>query len=408
MSVLISPIVRLYINKRIANGLEDSSRKTERFGIPSKSRPDGSLIWIHAVSVGETISVLPLIDEFKKQNKNLHVLLTTTTLTAARMIEERCGTSVIHQFIPFDVSTWGRRFVKYWRPKAVFFVESELWPNILHILHEASIPAYMLNARVTSSTLKRMYMVQKIFKIAPYSLFRNVYVPTNAMRRHVQELGARDSIVIPNLKMLAPPLPVDEPQSKRLARKIGKRKVWIAVSTHLTEDNIIYAVHKKLKERHHDVLTILAIRHPARVADVIAACLNAGLTSACYTETITNAKQITEDIYILDKLGCLGNFFSVVDTVFVCGSLVPGIGGHNFLEPIKFSCNVATGEFIENFNDIYEHVAQWCKKLRSTGEITQFVLDSFANFSREARVAQPIDYESKWSEVVRSISEAVL
>ena len=132
LSCFCGPIVRLYILRRISKGLEDKDRVNERFGIPSQKRPDGKLIWIHAVSVGETLSVIPIIEEIKDANPDISILLTTTTLTAAHQVEKRLSDKVIHQFIPFDIFMWIRRFIKYWKPSAAIFVESELWPNTLY------------------------------------------------------------------------------------------------------------------------------------------------------------------------------------------------------------------------------------------------------------------------------------
>jgi 3-deoxy-D-manno-octulosonic-acid transferase len=397
LSIIVIPIIKLYIDKRVSNGLEDETRKTERLGFSSKTKPDGTLIWIHAVSVGEVLSVIPFITRFKKIRPDINILLTTTTLTSSKIVAARCEDLVIHQFAPFDIYTWVRRFVDYWRPVAAFFVESELWPNTLHYLNESHIPVYMLNVRISKKTLKRLYIAQRVFKISSFGLFKTVYTTTEEMKRHITNLGAKNSVIAPNLKMLADLLPVDEKKSKIITAKIGKRKVWIAVSTHAAEEEIIYEVHKQLKEAYPDVLTILAVRHPSRANDVFASCSALGLSSTKYSDIIQNTKQITENIWIINQLGCLGDFFKVVDTVLVCGSLVPGIGGHNFIEPLKFACNVATGEYIDNFNDMYQEVTGFCKKLKSQKEITDFVSDSFSHYVRNTNIHRKLDFEEKWT-----------
>jgi 3-deoxy-D-manno-octulosonic-acid transferase len=207
--------------------------------------------------------------------------------------------------------------------------------------------------------------------------------------------------------MLAARLPVNEALSKRLSKKIGERKVWMAVSTHVPEDEMIYSVHKRLKKTYPDILTILAIRHPTRTNDVLRVCGETGLTCSRYTETIKNQKKIIEDVYVLDKLGVLGDFFSVVDTVLVCGSLVPGIGGHNLLEPLQFACNVAVGEYISNFEDIYDSVSKNCKKLRNIDELYDFIDDSFKHYTRPADGLSQMDYELQWAEAIKTVLRAV-
>lgn len=407
LSIFAGPFIRLYIKKRISDKLEDKDRQNERFGIPSKNRPYGKLVWIHAVSVGETISVIPFIEEFKKINPDTTILLTTTTLTAAKLVEDRLKDSVIHQFMPFDVYKWDRRFVKYWKPDAVFFVESEIWPNILYYLYEKDIPTYMLNVRVSERSLKRLFFAKKFFNILPYSLFRTVFVPTDEIKKNVRDLGAREIEVVPNLKTISKKLPVNFENSENLKNKINGRKVWIAVSSHKGEEEIILDVHKKLKEKYPDILTVIAIRHPARTEGVGELCSDQNFSVSLYSKILDDEKKISEDILILDKIGCLGEFFETIDTVLVCGSLIDGIGGHNMLEPLNFMCNVATGQYIENFRDIYQYVEKYCKKLTNANEITEFITESIELYKRNPEILKDIDFTKHWIKAIKQISKSV-
>ena len=407
LSFLISPIIILSIKKRISKNLEDKNRYTERYGIPSIARPSGNLIWIHAVSVGETISIIPFIEEFKKVNKDATILLTTTTLTAYNIINERLNGKVIHQFMPFDVFRWIRRFVKYWKPNAVFFVESELWPNMLYYLNEQDIPIYLLNARFSEGALKRMYTAKKIFNILPYKLFTSVFVPSEKAKIHVRELGARDIKIIPNLKIIAEKLPVDAEKSKQLSTMLNSRKTWMAVSTHKGEEEIIVDVHQKLKEIFPDILTVIAIRHPSRAEEIKSICESNGLSVATHTEKFENGTTISEDIYILNKIGELGEFFENIDTVLVGGSLIPGIGGHNFLEPIKFMCNVASGQYIGNFRDIYDYVSNYCKIVENKNELLEFIEKSIKSYKRDSAMLNDIDYTTNWINAISQISKNI-
>lgn len=407
LSIFCGPIVRLYIFRRISTGLEDKNRVHERFGIPSEKRPDGNLIWIHAVSVGETLSVIPVIEEMKNINPDLNILLTTTTLTAAKEVENRLKDKVIHQFIPFDVFMWIRRFIKFWKPKAVFFVESELWPNTLYYLHEKDIPTYLLNVRISNRSLKRMYFAKKYLNILPFSLFNRVYVPSIELKKAVRDLGSKDTQIVPNMKTISKKLPVNLENLKKLTEKISDKKVWMAVSSHPGEEEIILDTHKKLKENYPNILTIIAIRHPARKDEITELCKNSNLTSSSYTDSFETTGSITEDVYILDKIGCLGEFFETIDTVLVCGSLVPEIGGHNFLEPLNFACNVATGEYIENFRDIYPYVENHCKILKNSSEIADFVSDSIENYSRDAKMENDMDFGREWKKIIDQLSKSI-
>ena len=406
ISCFLGPIVRIYILRRISKGLEDKNRINERFGIPSQKRPSGKLIWVHAVSVGETLSVIPIIEEIKKEAPDTSILLTTTTLTAAQQVEKRLGDKVIHQFIPFDIFMWIRRFVKFWKPSAVVFVESELWPNILYYLHEKDIPTYLFNARISDKSLKRMCIARDYFGIYPYSLFTEVFVPSVELKNYVRDLGAREIQVIPNMKTISEKLPVNQMNQKKLAQKIANRKVWIAVSTHPGEEEIILAAHKMLEDEFPDILTVIAIRHPQRKDELQELVSSSGLSSINYTETIKNRKHILEDILVLDAIGCLGEFFETIDTVLVCGSLVPNIGGHNFLEPLNFACNVATGSYIDNFRDIYPYVEKHCAKVAGSVEIKEFVTDSLNHFKRDQEILKDIDFKKDWRKVVKKVIKA--
>ncbi|MDR1391534.1 MAG: hypothetical protein LBI95_04220, partial [Holosporales bacterium] len=335
LSFFCNPIVRLYIRKRIRLGLEDKKRYGERFGISSIKRPSGKLIWIHAVSVGEALSVIPVIKMFKRENVDLTILLTTTTLTAAKQVENRLKNEVIHQFAPFDIFTWILRFIEYWKPDIALFVESELWPNTLYYLQEKGVPTYLLNARISEKSLRWMSFAKKILRIFPFSLFTTVYVSSRELGDKIKNLGGERICIIPNLKTIAEKLPVNFDNVEKLSKKIKNRKSWIAVSSHPGEEEIITQVHKKLKEKYPDILTFIALRHPSRKREISELCEKTGLSHICHKEELDKNRVIIEDIYIIDEIGCLGEFFEMIDTVLVCGSLVPGIGGHNFLEPLN-------------------------------------------------------------------------
>jgi 3-deoxy-D-manno-octulosonic-acid transferase len=404
--MLAKPIVCLYIKKRIANGLEMKERVRERFGAPSQERPEGKLVWFHAVSVGETNSVIPFIKEFKKINPDINVLLTTTTITAASIVEQRLKDAVIHQFVPFDIFMWVRRFIKYWRPKAFFLVESEIWFNTLYYLYEKNIPIYLLNARFSDKTIKRMSIAKKYFKILPFKLFTEIFVPSSEMKKIVQDLGSKDTTIIPNMKIISPKLPINKKEEKKLKEMFSKRKTWMAVSSHKNEEEIILKTHKEAKNSIPSLLTVIAIRHPNRAEEVKILCENKGLSVTLHTNEHHNS-ELTSEIYILNKIGHLGEFFSTIDTVLVCGSLIPGIGGHNFIEPINFLCNTATGQYIDNFRDVYPYFERLCQKLANEDDITKFVIDSINHYKRPVVLKTEFNYTDKWLNVIKRISKAI-
>ena len=403
ISELCIPFVKFYISRRIAKGLEDKNRVNERFGIPSQNKPSGKIIWIHAVSVGETLSVIPVINMMKKENPDINILLTTTTVTAAKQVEQRLENLVIHQYMPFDIYSWVKKFLDYWKPAIAIFVESELWANMLYSLHDKNIPIYLLNARISEQSLKRMFLVKKFLGILPFSLFKKVFSSSPALKQKIQRLGANNVQILPNLKLIADKLPVNESNKNKLSHKIGERKTWIAVSTHPGEEEIVINVHKSLKKHFPEILTIIAIRHPARTSEVCDLGTANDLSTVTYSETMKNDKPITEDLLIVDKMGQLGNFFAEVSTALVCGSLMPGIGGHNFLEPIKFACKVATGKYIENFKEIYPNVANYCKIVNGEDEIVNFVISSLNTTESTNIDTDMSEFETRWEQIINGI-----
>jgi 3-deoxy-D-manno-octulosonic-acid transferase len=401
------PFVRLYLSRRIATDLEEASRKTERFGIPSHVRPFGKLIWIHAVSVGEVLSVIPFIEEFRSVNGSVNVVLTTATLTAANLIKERFSETIIHQFAPFDVFHWVRRFIKFWGPDAVFLVESELWPNTLFHLAEIGIPTYLLNTRISNKTLKRMRFAKRFFNLLPFKPFRGVFVTSREMKMQVLELGATNVSINPNMKTLSKMLPFDKEAAAELTRKFRRRSVWIAVSTHKGEEEIVIEAHKKIKKEFENILTVIAIRHPERAEEVVELCNTLGLSSIRHTVAKEQVFEIQEDIYIVDQIGCLGDFFEVIDTALICGSLIPGIGGHNMLEPLHFSCNILTGPFTENCEDIYQAVQEVCPKVSGVDELSEYVIYSIHTYRRTIAGVNNKSFISSWQKSIKEISLAV-
>lgn len=406
ISVILSPFIRLYIKKRIKDGLEDPKRIDERFGIPSKNRPMGDIVWIHAVSVGEVISSIPFIKIFKENNPDINILLTTTTLTSSRIVEQRLSDVVIHQFIPFDVSRWIRRFVKFWKPKAVFFVESEIWPNTLFYLYGKDIPIYLLNTRISMRSLKRMYILSKYFGILPFRLFREVFVPSEEVRGYVLDLGGQSVSIIPNMKVIAEKLPFSIEDSKKIHNMIDNRKTWICLSTHKGEEEIILSIHKKMREKINDILTIIAIRHPNRSREIIDICEDNNISYTLHSEYFQkqNNHNIETDIYIIDEIGCLGMFLDNIKTVFVGGSLIKGIGGHNIVEPLNFGCHVTTGQYIENFRDMIPYFKNVWTISKNEDEIISFIEKNIVYTENTHKNDDIEKYREQWRRLVMRIS----
>lgn len=345
-ATLGAPMLQRMLVRRVARGKELPDRLGERRGDDTTPRPPGRLLWLHAASVGEAISVLPVLLALQRQDPALSTLFTTGTVTSARLLETRLPElgldRVLHRFVPLDVPSWAARFLDHWRPDAAAFVESELWPNLLGASQRRGIKLMLVNARMSAGSLRRWRRVRG-FAGQVIGAFDCVHAQSPDYAGRLQLLGARNLLPPGNLKLAAPQLPVDAAESARLAALIGSRPVWLAASTHPGEEALAAAVHRQLKAPHPGVLTIIAPRHPERGA-AIAASLDAPRRSL-------GQDPPPGGIWIADTLGELGLLYTLAPTVFV-GRSLSGEGGQNPLEPARFGAALAVGPHTGNFAEI--------------------------------------------------------
>lgn len=345
---LAAPLVRLWLKRRLIQGKEDGARLDERFGRSSLARPAGPLLWLHAASVGESVSTLPLIERLLMLPNPPFIVLTTGTVTSAELMAKRLPVGAVHQYVPVDLPSAITLFLDHWRPDLAIWIESEIWPNTLVGLRDRSIPAILLNARMSDKSFRRW---QKRPKLAArlLSTFQICFAQTAADGERLRQLGALDVICAGNLKLAASPLPYEAAAEQALSSELSGRPFWLAASTHEGEEEQIAIAHKTAQKRYTDLLTILAPRHPARGGTVATLLRQQGLnvSQRSLGETI-NAET---DVYLADTLGELGLFYQLSALAFVGGSLVP-VGGHNPLEPAKLNCAILIGPHSFNFADI--------------------------------------------------------
>ncbi|MDD9990495.1 MAG: 3-deoxy-D-manno-octulosonic acid transferase [Rhodospirillales bacterium] len=348
-SVLATPVVHAWLAHRRRRGKEDRARFSERLGRPGMPRPDGRLVWMHAVSVGESLSLLPLVERLREAFPDVHVLITSGTVTSARLLDERLPVGVIHQFAPVDRPAAVRRFAGHWRPDLAVWVESELWPNLILETAGRGIPMLLVNARMSARSGER-------WRRAPHlcqpllAAFTGVLAQTETDAARFRALGARNVAVRGNLKNDAPPLPADVDAVKDLKQAIGGRPRWIAASTHEGEEAAISEAASALRRIFPDLLTILALRHPERGALVTEMLERSGLATA--RRSANGAITPSTAVYLVDTLGELGLVYRLGDIAFIGGSLAPH-GGHNPLEPARLDCALIAGPHTENFAEAY-------------------------------------------------------
>ncbi len=361
-ATLAAPALPFWLARRAARGKEFPARLAERRGIATLARPPGPLLWLHAASVGETQSVIPLIQCLKTHRPDLAILFTTATVTAARLLPDRLGLAadpaasgamrgaswLVHQFAPLDVPAWLDRFLDHWRPDAAAFVESELWPSALSALRRRGVPTALVNARMSPRSAARWRLAPGLARDL-LSGFDLILPQSAGDSERLARLGARALAPPGNLKLAAPPLPVDEAEHARLAALYGTDPVWAAASTHPGEEELVLEAHRLALAEVPRLRLILAPRHPERGAAVAEAALAAGFA----VPRRSCGQDPAGPVWIADTIGELGLIYRLALGAFVGGSLVPK-GGQNPLEPARLGRPVAFGQHTGNFAEIAE------------------------------------------------------
>lgn len=343
------PLAGPLLKWRERRGKEDGSRRSERFGIATVARPAGPLVWMHAASVGETLAILPLIGRIL-QNTRASVLLTTTTVTSARLAATRLPRGAVHQFSPLDAPRFVERFLDHWQPDAAFFVESEIWPNMIQQARARHIPLALVNGRMSSRSFER-WRRQPEAAQSVLSAFDLCLAKSEQDADRYRELGAPRVACPGNLKFDAPAPGAGATEMAAFRYALGRRPVWTACSTHPGEDEHVLDAHLELAKKHTGLLTILAPRHPDRRDAVKALAEERGLEVKLRTE----AGRVTEttQVFLLDTIGELGLALRLAPVVFMGGSLVPH-QGQNPIEPAKLGRVVLHGPHVANFAEVYE------------------------------------------------------
>lgn len=361
----IAPLLPLWLRRRAARGKEVPARLAERFGAGA-ARPPGRLLWLHAASVGETASILPVLEALAARAPALSVLLTTGSATAARLLDQRLSPAlrgrVVHRFVPLDVPAWAARFLDGWRPDAAGFVESELWPNLVGAARRRGIPLALVNARLSARSARRWARARGLAREV-LGGFDLVLAQSETDAARLRGLGAAGARCLGNLKYAAPPLPAEPGALAALREAVGGRPVLLAASTHPGEEALAIAAHRLLAPRLPGLLTMIVPRHPERGPEVAAEA--GGLPVLRRAEGALPRPDTA--LYIGDTLGELGLFYRLACVSFVGGSLVPH-GGQNPLEPARLGCPILLGPHTWNFVEPVERLLAAGAALRLEAE----------------------------------------
>lgn len=345
--ILYPLVISRYIKKRIQNGKEDAKRFNERMGRPTMKRPEGKLIWLHGASVGESVSMLPLINKLLEQYPDAHVMVTTGTVTSADVMGKRLPERAFHQFVPIDNPKFVTRFIRHWQPDLALWFESDLWPALLSGIKRKNIPLILVNGRISNKSFKRWQQFDFISKEL-LGCFTFCLGQTEEDAYRLRVLGAKDSMCLGNLKYAGINPPVDENKKNEIQSQIGSRPLWVVSSTHNDEELKIGKFLKRVNEQVSDLITIIAPRHPTRGTEIQEQLNGLGLKTALRSK----GEKISKDteVYIADTIGEVGIWYDMAPIVFIGGSLIPH-GGQNFMEPSRFRDAVIVGPHMHNFTD---------------------------------------------------------
>ncbi len=356
--LLLSPAIIII---RILKNKEDIKRFKEKFCISSKKKIPGKLIWLHGASVGELLSLIPVIYKLEKNPSIKQILITTNTLSSSKVFKKYKFKKAIHQFFPIDHFILTNKFLNYWKPHISIFVDSEIWPSMTLSLKKNNIPLILLNARITKKSFKR-WMKFKSFARSVFGRLSIAYPQNYQTKGFLKKLQVKKIKEIGNLKLIEHTEDKKDNIGKILRSEFKKYKIWTAASTHMSEEIFCAKTHIEIKKKIKNLLTIIIPRHVNRVEDIVSQMTNLNLKVVKHSSNFKSLKNI--DIYLVDTFGETKKFFKISNTVFIGGTLV-NKGGQNPLEAARYGSKIVHGSNIDNFQDVFYLL----KKLGITKEV---------------------------------------
>tara|TARA_B100000902_G_scaffold397197_1_gene460263 strand:- start:851 stop:2101 length:1251 start_codon:yes stop_codon:yes gene_type:complete len=357
--LIFSPIIILL---RIFKNKEDKIRFVEKFSLISKKRSRGKLIWFHGASVGEILSIIPIIKNYEKKKSINQILITSSTLSSAKIIKKFKFKKTVHQFYPIDHYLFINKFLNYWRPNLAIFIESEIWPCMFNVLEKKKIPLVLLNARLTKKTFNR-WMKVKNFTKTIFSKITIAYPQNFETNHYLKKIKTNKIKIIGNLKFTENDDEKKIDIDKNIKFKFKKKKVWVASSTHGMEEVFCAKTHLELKKKIKNLITIIIPRHVHR-SKLIMSNLEK-LNLKVVTHSSKNTNLVNTDIYIVDTFGETKKFHKIGSSVFLGGSIIKR-GGQNPLEAARYGARILHGPNVDNFKDVYKLL----KNLKVSKKIT--------------------------------------
>ncbi|KIE19470.1 3-deoxy-D-manno-octulosonic acid transferase [Vibrio sinaloensis] len=352
--VIVAPFLLFSLYRSRPNKPKFGSRWKEHFGITPALNNKKSPIWIHAVSVGESLAATPLIKTLKKKQPDQPIIVTTTTSTGAEQIA-KLGELVDHRYMPLDFGFTVNRFIKAIKPSQLLIIETELWPNTLHAVAQAGVPITIVNARLSEKSRQNYARIRPLFNQMSNNLSK-VLCQTEADANRFASLGVNASKlhITGSIKQDIQASEQDLESGQQLRNTLGNnRPVWIAASTHKGEDELALLVHQEIIESYPNALLILVPRHPERFDSVYELCLEQNFKTTRRSLTPLPTGEV--EVYLADTMGEMMTLLAAADICFMGGSFVgKKVGGHNVLEPIALGIPTITGPSYYNFQHIVE------------------------------------------------------
>jgi 3-deoxy-D-manno-octulosonic-acid transferase len=367
--ILISPILIIF---RIYKNKEDKIRYKEKFSIPSKKRTKGNLIWFHGASVGEILSILPLIENYEKDKSVDQILITSSTLSSSKVIKKFKLKKTIHQFYPLDHFFFTTKFLNYWNPSVAIFIESEIWPSMFERLKVKKIPLVLLNARITKKTFTK-WMKFRNFSQEIFNKITIAYPQNIETKIFLKKLNTNKIKTIGNLKFAENDDVKNDTINNKLKFQFKRKKIWVASSTHSGEEIFCAKAHVEIKKKIKNIVTIIIPRHIHRVNEIVSDLENFKLNIVTHNTNRKSLKNI--DIYIVDTFGETKKFHKIGCSVFLGGSIIKR-GGQNPLEAARYGARILHGPNIDNFKDIYKELSHLkvSKKINTPKELASMII----------------------------------
>ncbi len=345
--LLLSPFI---IILRILKKKEDTLRFKEKFCLFTKKRVKGKLIWFHGASVGEIMSIIPLIRIYEKSKSIDQILVTSSTLSSSKIIRKFNFKKTVHQFYPIDHFYFTSKFLNYWKPNLAIFIESEIWPSMFKNLKKNNTKLLLLNARLTKQTFKRWMKLKGVSKKI-FSEISIAYPQNQETKRFIKKITNTQIKTLGNLKFIQDDEKNIKKSQKKLISYFKNKNIWVASSTHKYEEMFCAKTHIELKKKFKNLITIIIPRHIHRSNKIVSEIQKLNLNVIKHSSKIKNLKKV--DIYIVDTFGETKKFHKLSSTVFLGGSII-NRGGQNPLEAARYGAKIIHGKNIDNFKDIYK------------------------------------------------------